>query len=355
MGTFGIQAGQAAVNTGSGILGGIFGLATAGINDKRQINQQQKLTDMSINANKQLAEYNYKKQLQLWEATNYASQKAQLEKAGLNPALMYGMSGGGGATAAAAQAQGSGTAQAPQGGGEIMTGMGMGLQGGMQMALLEAQRKNIEADTANKQADTANKPLTGANIQASTGNIQADTALKNANTEIAKLEGLYQEGTLEQRIANLSNDASRILAQAQSAMTKANVDRATQETAIKTIRQQYLNAIMQNNAMKQAITESAARVHKTEQEIQTIIQDRFNSTEYLQLARQGQSNEKNAQDLDRINRNISQETGMGEDVIKMIGGGMIGLGIKAMPNAPRTEDTYGEYDGRYYETHKKSY
>ena len=38
----------------------------------------------------------------MWNYTNYENQKKHLEAAGLNPALLYGMSGGGGATAAGA-------------------------------------------------------------------------------------------------------------------------------------------------------------------------------------------------------------------------------------------------------------
>ena len=46
---------------------------------------------------------------ELWNYTNYENQKKHLEEAGLNPALLYGTSGGGGATAAGAQGMGAGT------------------------------------------------------------------------------------------------------------------------------------------------------------------------------------------------------------------------------------------------------
>ena len=39
---------------------------------------------------------------EMWDYTNYENQKKHLEAAGLNTALLYGMSGGGGATAAGA-------------------------------------------------------------------------------------------------------------------------------------------------------------------------------------------------------------------------------------------------------------
>ena len=47
---------------------------------------------------------------EIWDYTNYENQKRHLKNAGLNPALLYGMSGGGGATAAGAQGMGAGIA-----------------------------------------------------------------------------------------------------------------------------------------------------------------------------------------------------------------------------------------------------
>ena len=43
-------------------------------------------------------DYSYGKQMDMWNATNYPAQVEQLNKAGLNPALEYGMKGGGGVT-----------------------------------------------------------------------------------------------------------------------------------------------------------------------------------------------------------------------------------------------------------------
>lgn len=81
--------------------------------------------------------------LDMWKQTNYPAQVDMLKRAGLNPGLMYGMSGGGGATAT------------PTGGNAQNTASrGMDIQGAAQLALLKAQTENIEADTAQKQATT---------------------------------------------------------------------------------------------------------------------------------------------------------------------------------------------------------
>ena len=64
---------------------------------------------------------------EMWDYTNYENQKRHLENAGLNPALLYGMSGGGGATAAGAQGMGAGIASGHEMGIK-QQGRGMGLQ-----------------------------------------------------------------------------------------------------------------------------------------------------------------------------------------------------------------------------------
>src|SRR5690606_27641351 len=45
---------------------------------------------------RQMADYQQALEMKTWEQTNYAAQMEQLKKAGLNPALIYGMGGAGG-------------------------------------------------------------------------------------------------------------------------------------------------------------------------------------------------------------------------------------------------------------------
>ena len=49
-----------------------------------------------------------KHQLEMWEKTNYPAQVAQMRKAGLNPALMYGQAGAGGQLGGTAPSGGEG-------------------------------------------------------------------------------------------------------------------------------------------------------------------------------------------------------------------------------------------------------
>ena len=51
--------------------GAILGISMQNANDKRQIKQQQRLTDQQVAAQKQLTDYNTQKQLEMWKATSY--------------------------------------------------------------------------------------------------------------------------------------------------------------------------------------------------------------------------------------------------------------------------------------------
>lgn len=178
----GQQIGGQAVGAG---LGMIFG----GLNDKRQLKQQQALMNQQIAGQKEMTDYQRTSQLQMWKDTNYNAQKEEIKKAGLNPALLYGMSGGGGATI------GGGT---PSVNGGTAAGQSGEIQGmAMQNALMAAQIENIKADTANKLGDAANKPKVGTNLD-------SGTKLNNVMTELKKTEGKILDANT-QNLIQLAN------------------------------------------------------------------------------------------------------------------------------------------------------
>ena len=123
----------AGLGIGTSIVGGIADQIFGEFNQARALRGQKK-------ALKQQNDAAY----EMWEKTNYSAQKEQMKKAGLNPALMYGMSGGGGVTTGPSSA----TADGQPGG----TNIGMGIQAMAQLELLKAQKENIEADTKEKKA-----------------------------------------------------------------------------------------------------------------------------------------------------------------------------------------------------------
>ena len=75
-----------------------LGLLLENHNDKRQIEQQQKLQQLQIQGQMQLGAFNQKLAKEMWEYTNYPAQVEQMKKAGLNVGLLYKGAGAGGTT-----------------------------------------------------------------------------------------------------------------------------------------------------------------------------------------------------------------------------------------------------------------
>lgn len=224
---------------GAQAAGAGMGLLLQGQQDRRQLSQQQKLQQIEIKGQKEMTEYNYNKQLQLWKDTNYQAQIEQLKKAGLNPALIYGMGGGGGQTANIESGHVA-TSQAPTGGQEIQSMMGMGL------ALQQAQIENIKAQTEKTKAETTNVPLTGENIK-------ADTTIKQITASIDSSRETIIQATQNQAVAMAFTELRKATAEMHQAETQQKI---TAETAANQIRivQAELAGILAQNTLKNSET-----------------------------------------------------------------------------------------------------
>ncbi len=254
---------EMASQAAGGVIGAGMGLLMEGHNDRRQLEQQKKLQELQMAGSKDMAEFNRKQQMKLWEDTNYKAQMAQLKLAGLNPGLIYGMSGGGGATAAAAQGSSPTGANAPMGGGEGMALIQAGAERAMQLRLLQAQKENIEADTANKRGDAANKPLVGANLSANTELAKIEAQIKNIDAEI-------KGRTIEDAIDIITAEAGRATFEALRTQRQNNIEQATMDATMTRIKAESIGALLRN-ANTQADTRLKGAQTTTEQEKPTQI------------------------------------------------------------------------------------
>lgn len=190
--------GMAAANTATG---GLLGMVFGGINDKRQIKQQQRMTDMQVKAQKDLTDFNSMKQMEMWKNTSYPAQLAMMKEAGLSPGLMYGGGGAGGSTAnIAAGSVGGGTAAGNSG--EMMGMVSMGLQQQtleIQKQLAETQKRLADAEIPKKQAETRNLTTEG-NIL----DIQEDFRNATLNADIHTVK--YQTDIALQELGILRNN-----------------------------------------------------------------------------------------------------------------------------------------------------
>jgi len=154
-----------------------LGLMLQGHNDKRQIEQQKKLGQQQLGLNIQQMAAQKQMDLQMWKDTNYKAQVEEMEKAGINPGLLYGKGGGGGTTIGNSGGNVSG-GNGPQGGGEIM---GMIMQKA-QLDLMKAQTEATNADANLKNTEAAKKS-------------GVDTENVSANTEVAKMDAIIKKYT----------------------------------------------------------------------------------------------------------------------------------------------------------------
>ena len=139
----GAQIGSAGGGWGmavGGVLGGLYG-AGQETAEQSQYNQQNQLNSLSYKYNMKLMNEQQKAAYQMWLKTNYSAQMEQMKKAGLNPALMYGMSGGGGASMGNPQ---TGSFQSQAGSNVGVDQLNIQRTGQvLQNALLNSQRENI--------------------------------------------------------------------------------------------------------------------------------------------------------------------------------------------------------------------
>lgn len=184
---------------GGAALGGALDIASSAFKNA-QLNEN---ADRSAERQKDLMNYQQNLSMKHWLDTNYSAQVEQLKKAGLNPALIYGMGGQGGQTVTP-------SASAPQGQHTFDIGTNM-----MQMAqieLMKSQADNIKADT--------NLKRTGGEGQ-------------TIENKIKNIELNFRERSLEESLNKLKYEADKMAAESQSAIVKGEVDINTRDAQIK--------------------------------------------------------------------------------------------------------------------------
>jgi len=241
---------------------GIMGLVLGGINDRRQIKQQQKLQDMQIAGNKQMIDYQKAKDLEMWKATNYPAQMQQIKEAGLNPALLYGMGGAGGSTTGggAPSVQGG---HAPTGGHEAIDSMGIS----MQAALMKAQVENIQADTKLKESTIPKTEAETQSLLQGVDNQKAQQELTKVQTALQNVDLQYQQASLNDRLEYIDYTVKMIEQHLQQAKNETFISTSTMNDKIKIIQQSLINSVLQAAATEQQITASKEEIKKWSSEI----------------------------------------------------------------------------------------
>lgn len=251
------------------VAGAGVGAGASKSSQRRQYTAQKKLTALAIEGQKDIANYEQGLSYDMWQKTGPEAQAQQLRDAGLNVGLMY-KQGGGTGRAMGADVGGIQTGQA-QTGNEVVQGMEIGSKVGQQaaqIALMRAQAENIEADTALKKGEQKDK-LTSeiGEIVARTNNeklkgegINYDNAIKQVEMEIA-------QKTADELVNQVYIAGQKLEGEAQSALTKGQIDANTGGDIIEQIKQNTTEQQVRIAAMKQGIAVDQAQIKLISREI----------------------------------------------------------------------------------------
>ena len=179
---------------GGAALGAVAGEFQQGAQTQQQLGLMAKQDEYNALQTKR----NVAAQLDLWRKTNYSAQMNELEKAGLNPALMYKQGGSGGTVAANTV---NNTAPQASRGMDIQQMIGLTLQNSLQQAQIE----KLKAETVGQEISNANEGEGGINQQLKFANI--DNLIANTNNTTAKTK-LTEAQTAGQDIANARDNAT---------------------------------------------------------------------------------------------------------------------------------------------------
>jgi len=150
------------------------GMIHQGVQGHVNHGRQKELMGIQQQNQMKLNEQGSRLQKKMWDETNYGAQMKHIKDAGLNPSLMYGMSGGGGTTAGS---QGGGQAQS----GAVTNAPYMGMEALLldkQLEVMDSQANKNNADAEKTKGVDTNKVNTEIeNIKADTQNVRTRTAL----------------------------------------------------------------------------------------------------------------------------------------------------------------------------------
>lgn len=309
----GANAANSAIGTGMGMILGAH-------NDRRQLKQQEKLQNLQIKGQQQMTDYNMSKQLQMWKDTSYGAQKEQMIKAGLNPGLMYGMSGGGGQSTGTANGNVSGgTAQ--QNPGEVQ-GMGIAM---LNAQLLKAQKENIEANTGKTIAETGNVGKTGANIEASTASLtqgiqnqKAVEQLTKTQNRISDIDAWVKEHSKED-LSNMILWESQKVMQEMEILRKQNlVDNQTMDTKVDMAKAQLAGQYLENALTRAQTTTEGVKPAVLQQQIQTMIREGIQKWRALEIeGNRANVDQRNKEQQDWVN-DVSNSMKLPIDIVEKV-------------------------------------
>lgn len=250
------------VGGGLGLLGGLFGSGNSTKQQKELMDKaweyEKEGMGMQYQYGQMAANEAQKRNLEMWESTNFEQQRKHLEEAGLSAALMYGGSGAGSTSTAGGQAtQPSGPTSNP---------VGMALQ----YKQIEQQNQAIKSQTILNQAEAA-KAL--AEAKKTSG---VDTKKTESEIKWQEIENRIQESREQIASSNITEaqaNAKKAMEEFNQAMLNTEYLDKTQQQRIQTVTEQL--ALIQKQGLKEeaVIDLTNAQATKVRKEIDILWYD----------------------------------------------------------------------------------
>lgn len=246
-----------------GLIGDLFtfgvGQIMNQVSQDKQFANEQYMMDKQAEYNKELAKYSSELQKQMWDYTNYENQKKHMEAAGLNPALMYGMSGGGGSTTGNASA---GSVSNP---GTQAVGMGL------QAAMIASQIRLNESETSKNNAEADKTRGVDTDLA------RAQENLTKFNARLSELKGYLTQEDID----NAKTLGDKLVQEVRLLENQADIAEETKENEIEMSAQKLLNMQWEGflKQMQGELTAEEVKIAKEKIEMMWygLITDRRNS------------------------------------------------------------------------------
>lgn len=254
-----------AIKKVGGALLGIGGQQQANKFNKKQatkaFKRQKKLNAKEYERQRSLNVQGQKLGMQTWNDTNYGAQMEHMRKAGLNPGLMYGMSGGGGQTTSTPSGGSVSGGSAPQ-------GAPMGIEGINQAALIASQVE-LNKSQAKKNIVEAEKTATVDTVKTTQDTKVGKQAVASAIQGMKESQAKTKLIEIEGRIATAKRDEElKILAaEARQAIVKADIDEAMEDTVMRQMAAELIGQSLKNKLTGSEIDMNDAQIAKMAEDI----------------------------------------------------------------------------------------
>lgn len=243
---------SAIISAGGQLLGNIMGGSTQSYNK-----QAKYMSDLQVNASNRITEFNARKQMEMWNKTNYEAQVKQMKQAGLNPGLLYSKGGTGGTTQVNA-----GNASMPS---PIYTGLNKskGMELGMALAERILTMKNLESNT---NLNNANARESNVNANKKEG---VDTQEALSRIDLNKIKLSYEQGNIVNALKLTEQEVNLKMAETRKLLAEGTLSEIDAQTRSWKNIEDVFNVIADTARMNEGIKQKWKEISIAQQNANT--------------------------------------------------------------------------------------